>query len=329
MGITLAGVQLMGKPFTCYISEYMRTIVYKIPDFRVQDSHLTNPIVIKDTPDFRASIVTDPYNYIKQENFLGHYGLDMAFPKYLSDIYETDANQSEKHISVVIQFKENMHSFPVVDGQCIKLEHDGIEKFAIVDCDEAPTPCPDERMYSINAVLTTIKIGFEITEGFEKLVDRQCYRTVDSKCLYRFRSESHASLTVEDPLTLEDIKAKSKPCRDLVVQIEKAIANGNMRGRQHSAFGKSLEELTEALQLDTSTDDSSLRLWYLKLWDRVEKFGRGCRPRLQLFLSNDPNNLRAEKNHRNDIAHRGVEKIDTKLLQSFQKKIFRIIKSKL
>ena len=102
-----------------------------------------------------------------------------------------------------------------------------------------------------------------------------------------------------------------------------------MRGRQYPAFGKRLEELTEALQLDTSTDDSYLRLWYLKLWDRVEKFGKGCRPRLQLLLSNDPNNLRDEKNHRNDIAHRGVEKIDTKLLQSFQKKIFRIIKSKL
>ena len=148
----------------------MRTIVYKIPGFYARDSQLTGPTIIKDTPDFRASIVIDPHNYIKRENFSDHYRLDMNFQKHLSDIFETDSNQSEKYISVIIQFKENMHSLPAVDGQCIKLASDDIEELAIVDCDDALIPCPDERTHSINAVLTAVKIEFEITVGFEKLV---------------------------------------------------------------------------------------------------------------------------------------------------------------
>ena len=58
-----------------------------------------------------------------------------------------------------------------------------------------------------------------------------------------------------------------------------------------------------------------------KLWDRAEKFGKAVKPRLQLR-----NNLKVERDHRDDIAHRGVERADGKLLRSFQQRLFDIIR---
>ena len=59
MGITLAGVRLMGTPVACRLSEYLRTIVYRVPGFIVRESHLS-PVIVQPDTDFRAAIVTDP-----------------------------------------------------------------------------------------------------------------------------------------------------------------------------------------------------------------------------------------------------------------------------
>ena len=63
----------------------------------------------------------------------------------------------------------------------------------------------------------------------------------------------------------------------------------------------------------------------MQLYDRLEKFGQQCRPRLQLGNQED---LKVEEAHRNLIAHRGVDRIDGSLLRSVQTKAIRIIKRK-
>ena len=103
--------------------------------------------------------------------------MDTRFPIALRERCGEHIDESPKRVFIVIQLKEDMESFSAIDGQCIKIEHDGIEELAIVDCADAYTPHPDERTSSINTVLSAIKIEFEITEALEKLFDARCYRT--------------------------------------------------------------------------------------------------------------------------------------------------------
>lgn len=325
MPITLAGVRRMGEPFPCHLSEYMRTIIYKVPTFVVREGHFPS-VVIHDTPDFRSAVVTDLDSYLKDVVFSDKYESDASFPSALREKSGFDCESSEKHIYIVIQLKEDMGGFPATDGQCIKIERDGIEELAIVDCGDPYTPYPDERVNTINAVLSAVRIEFGITDGLDKLFDASSYRTEDGKWLSRVSVELSANLSVLTPLALEDFTAISGASKVLVSRLVEGQGNGSWSGPRHRIpdFGTRLDELTGALQMEPSTDDAYLRLWYLQAWDRLERLGDAFRPRLQVL--NDPN-LEAEKKHRNDIAHRGVEKIDWKLLRSFQREVFRIIKS--
>ena len=238
-------------------------------------------------------------------------------------------NDSERRIFVVIQFKEDMRSFLAIAGQCIKREHDGRELLIIADCDDAPAPRPNPRMRTIDTVLSAAKVEFGITEGLETAFDERCYRSDGGDCIYPISiGISVGGLTVLNPITLEALTARAEATGALAAKIGARIGGASTGGRRGPIpqFGTRLEELTGALQLEPSLDDAYLRLWYLQLWDRLEEFGKACRPRLQLL--NDPS-LEAEKKHRNEIAHRGVDKMDTELLRSFQRQIFRIIKSQI
>ena len=326
MGIMVAFLQPLGEPFACNLSEYMRTIVYKIPRHIVREGHLS-PIVVHDTSEFRASIVTDPISYLRESAFSDQYNLDVSFPDALQEKCATASNDSERRIFVVIQCKQDMNSFPAVDGQCIKREHDGSEVLLIADCDDAPAPRPNERMSSIDTVLAAAKVEFGITEGIEKTFDARCYKTDVGVCIHPYNIQFRlGGVTLLSPMTLEDLTAKAEATGILAAQMRASIAGVSEGGRRRriAQFGTRLEDLIGALHLEPSLDDAYLRLWYLQLWDRIEKLGDAFRPRLQVL--NDPN-LESEKTHRNDIAHRGVEKMDAAVLASFQREIFRIVKS--
>ncbi len=93
-------------------------------------------------------------------------------------------------------------------------------------------------------------------------------------------------------------------------------------GKSKGKFGIRLESLVEALQLDPSLDEAYLRLWFLRLYHWADRFGKTCEWQL-------PNRLPEVKDHRNNIAHRGVEKLDKRLLASFQKSLFGIIRDRI
>ena len=326
MGITVTFLKRGGgEPFSCHLSEYMRTIVYKIPRHIVREGHLS-PVVVHDTNNFRAAIVTDPLNYVRESDFSDQYNLDVSFSGALQEKCGIAPNDFDRSIFVVIQLKQDMNSFPAVDGQCIKQTHNGTGVLRIADCDDAPAPHPNARMRSIGTLLAAAKVEFGITEGIEKAFDEHCYKTDMGDCIHPVNFEVSVGVTVLSPATLEDLTAKAEATRILAARMRASMEGaGEVAGRRRILeFGTRLEDLITALQLEASLDDAYLRLWYLQLWDRLEKLGDAFRPRLQVL--NNPN-LESEKTHRNDIAHQGVEKIDAALLKSFQMEIFRIVKS--
>ena len=151
----------------------------------------------------------------------------MNFPGDLRDKCGTDGNESQSAIFVVIQFKEDMGSFVATAGQCIKIEYDGIEELAIVDCDDAPRPHPDERESSVHKVLAAAKRAFAVTGEFENIFDRSCYKTDDGKCLYGVRVEiSVANLLVLNPMTIEELTTKSEAVKAFAAKIQEDIDDG-------------------------------------------------------------------------------------------------------
>ena len=326
MGIMVAFLEPLGEPFDCHLSEYMRTIVYKMPAHVVREGHLS-PVFLHETDNFKASIVTDPISYLRQSDFSDQYGLDVTFPVALQEKCAIDPNDSDRRIFIVIEFKQDMKSFPAVDGQCFKRESEGAEVLLISDCDDAPAPRPNARIRTIDAVLAAAKVEFGITEGFEKMFDAGCYKTENGDCVHPYNIKFRVGgVTVLSPMTLEDLTAKSEATGVLALQFMASVEGVSQRGRNRRIpqFGTRLENLIGALRLEPSLDDAYLQFWYLQLWDRLESLGDAFRPRLQVL--NDPN-LEAEKALRNDIAHRGVEGMDRALLASFQMEIFRILRS--
>ena len=119
----------------------------------------------------------------------------------------------------------------------------------------------------------------------EPCFNARCYRADDGQCVFPWRVEvSEPTVEVIRPIGATEVRDKAGAAGALVAQIEKSIQtsySGAQTGRGPD-FSVCLEELIEALQLDETKDHKYWRLWYLQLYDRLEKFGKQCRPKFQL-----------------------------------------------
>ena len=325
MPFMIGGAKLIGDEFQCHLVEYMRTTVYKIPGLKVGEPNLPASTIFED-PEFRASVVVDPFDYLKEENISDQFEFEDNFQAVLSETCPSPAQGSEAAPYLVIQFKEDLNGFAAVDGQCRRICFDGVERFVLVECGEPYTPHPNERKRTIYAVLTAVRAEFGVTDGMEPCFNTRCYRAADGRCVHPIRFNiSEPTVQVTRPIDAKEVADRAAAAAALATQIEETMQapdNGPGTGRG-PYFSACLEELIGALQLDDTKDHAYWRLWYLQLSDRIEKLGEQCRPRLQL---GNEEGLRDEYDHRNLIVHRGVDRIDGKLLRSIQTKAIGIIK---
>ena len=316
----------MGESFPCTIVEYMRILIYRVPYLLVSEEGYTPPLVVKDEDDFRAFIVTDPAKYTRERAFLRDYISDKALEQ-LHNPEGTREDCSEEHVHVVLETKQHIDSFQAREGQCVKIEHDGIEEVAIVDCGEPYVPYPEDRSNSINSVLTAVRMAFELTSAFTKVLDTDCYLTTEGRQLPIIRLGGSATLSVRGPVTRQALATNARNCAGFVAKLEKAIEEGKPERstRINADYSSRLVELLGALQLEPSTDEAYSRLWFLQLFDRAEKFGKTC----QWQVENDrQNRIQEVKQHRNDVAHPGVDRLDGGLVRELQKRIYQILKNK-
>lgn len=321
--------EMGGTPFHCYITDYMRTVVYRIPSLRVQGGHLI-PCIVKETDDFKASIVTAPVNYVLGDEFSLHRFVDGGFEGAIRRAFEEDENNVEKTAFVVIQFKEDMASFPAVKGQCAIFEHEGKKRLFIFDCSEAPAPNPDERADTIDIVLTAVRAELEITDVVDKAFDASCFVTREGQCVYKQDVEGSASVRLVSPIAVEVLAAKALAMGGIIARIEESVERKRIDSLKQGVddYGTRLKELIEALQREPSVDNAYLRLWYLQLWDRVNEFRKLFAPRKRPPQFRQ-NSMKDVDNHRHSIAHRGVEQLDGAMIRSLQEKVLIYFKKHL
>ncbi len=324
MELTTTLVRTMGGvPFPCHITEYLQTTILKVPTYKVGKGHIA-PCTVKKTNDFKASIVTNPVSYLLSDSFSNHRLVDRNFEKALKRNCKEDEDKPEKTIFVVVQLKEDMGSYPVVDGQCAMFLHENVKIYKIFDCSGARAPLPKDLADKISVVLTAVKAELEITDALEKAFDASCFNTQENKCVTKGELSASVRLQLVSPISSHDLSTRSQSIKDFVARIESEINQPSQNRPQH--FGERLRELTRALQLEPTTEDTFLRLWYLQLWERTVELGDSFRPRLQLLNDQD---LRDEKQHRNDIAHYRVNALDWSMFRSLQRKVFGILKQHL
>ena len=322
MGTTPGGAPQMGDAYPCHLDLYFRTIVYGLPHYVVQDGALP-PVVLTDTGDFRAALVTDPVAYLKESDFSDQFRSYENSAARLEEKLEKLMRDDERCVFVVIQIRQNLGSFPAIGGQCQQFR--GVPFF--LNLGDPDVPAIDDTANSINAVLTAIRLQLDVTGGFDKHLDTQIYRTDDGKFVPWMDMHVSASAVADRLIGADDFTAKATGADILVDKINRVLSantdNSDMNPKKRQNMADRLEELIDALQLDPTGNDAYRRLWYLKLWHHADKYGKTLKPRLQLLNEHD---LKAEKDHRNAIAHPGVERADSTLLRSFQQKLFRIIR---
>lgn len=315
-------------PFHCHIAMFMQTIVYEIPQYRVSDDQFC-PCVVKETSGFKAAIVTNPVDYILSDTFMDQHVVDPDFEKNLRNECEEDTDNVGTKTFLVFQSKEDLESFPAIGGQCITMHEEEQERHFIYDCQDAPAPTVSNMTDMINMVLAATKAELELTGADKQIFGSSCYKTIDEQCVH-MGVPPNISIGLDlvgPPITSNVLMEKVKPIKTLVAKLEERAEQNTTESLRDDVadFGARLLELVEALKLDPSLDDAYLRLWYLRLWDRVDKFS-------SLFAKRrSPRNLRDdrlldEKNHRDEIAHRGVDKVDWRAIRSLQKKVLTYFK---
>ena len=305
--LTLADAQYTGIRYDCRLSRYMHTLVYEVPSVLVKGS--INPIEIQNKGHYCVKVVSDPLRAIRESSLSNQYKLDEQLRKSLEKLKEniekTSSGGSNKPLFVVAEYREEMENFPVDQGQCRKIG----ETLYIAKCEDARHPSPLKVKNIIDADLTSVKAAFGVRGYFKKHIDQECYENTQGETVYSLHVSGSASLSVSHPLEQDDVYQKAEFAKNLRLK---------MKEEQED------KEMIMALQRGESEYEPDLRLWYLRLWAALDRFGE----KHHRQIPND-SSLTKMKLHRNAIAHYNIAEVDRNQLRELEKKALEIFKTEI
>ena len=302
-----------GVPFECLLSERLRTTIYRVPQFFATAGEGFSDVVF-DAGDFRAGVTTNPEEYFLQNDLSGQFVDDSTYRDWVREYCNTEPGTPVTNLHVVIQTRRELNEWPARDGQCWKADLGRGEHLLFVDGGEHPVPPSDDKPHLQNAVLAAVRIKLDAAGSFEKVADQVSFRTTDNRWLDLLRlSVSSPEISTATPIAAHDLREKSCAITLLVKQLAvQVVSDGDP---------VPLRQLLDALQLAPLTDDAYRRLWFLQLHDRCKRFlhsrGRKIKQEKAFKKPND---------HRNAIAHEGVDGIDLQLMTQLQRNAYEVIK---
>lgn len=302
----------MGATLECHLSEYVRTTVYRVPEYSASDDSGAD-VVLADTDALRAVLTTDAVNFFGRDDFTTQFTTDPTFAPVLRSVCQPDSDTTGLPLLLVLLQRQRLDSWPATAGQCVWSELLDPPRAMIVDIGAAYVPEIDAQTPLRNAVQAATRIAFGVTEGFEKLGDWASFRAEDGRWLDLLRvTTSPAAGSVARPISGDELDSRCGATRELAGHILSRMATGD--GESQALAG-----LVEMLLVDPTTDDAYQRLWFLGLHDRAKKFGA-------LRDWNLKQELREVNRHRNQVAHEGVEQLDSGLATELLKAAYRLIR---
>ena len=316
MSLSWGGFQLAmspwpNRPYLCKLKRFFRTLVYRCPSIECKSKDVALQIPIEEKSDFRAMVVLDPKNILETNNFAGHYDLSKGLKDELKNLETRLKERDSTPLFVVIEYFENTDV--VLDGkQCLEVDcqpEDNTEKPPILTMLKS-VHTPKVPQNHINKVLASLLAEYELVGHFKKQVDFSCYENTDNRIVCTFDMEVRGELEVSSLVDVGDVRRKAEQTKSLCQKVGDNVSS---------------ENLTSCLVMKelSPTDDSyvpEMQIWYLDLWDAMEKFD-GRKVKQDKYFRN-------ETKYRIKIAHGGVEGVDTGKIKSLQKKSLEIFRAK-
>ncbi|MYB48555.1 MAG: hypothetical protein F4X72_04690 [Dehalococcoidia bacterium] len=303
-----------GVPFECRLSERLRTTIYCVTQVIIAPGEGFSSLVV-DVDDFRVGVTTSPEQYFAQNDLPGQFANDTNYRDWVSEHCSTPYGRPRENLYVVLQTRQELNAWSATDGQCWKADLRCGEHLLFVDGGALPVPPSDDKLHWRNALLAAVRMELGVTGDFEKVADQVSFRTTDGQWLDLLRlSASSPEVSVSTPLSVQDLHQKTN---QIALMADRLRAQVDPVG----ADATSLEELLEALQMDSSTDDAYRRLWYLRLHDRCKRFLNSCGRKIK-----KEQGFKTVNEYRNKIAHEGLEKIDPRLMKELEERSHELIR---
>ena len=170
-----------------------------------------------------------------------------------------------------------------------------------------------------NMVLAAVKAALDFTGTITSLISCKCFVSSNKQAVYPMEPSlgraSGFSVSRVDPAAYHGNARRIRSVLDGMIRESSPIST----------------ELFDAIVLGTSTDDSYLRLWYLRLWQALVDAGDYLgHPQLEnrtqvIAGKSSPKDLTV---YRNDVAHWHTGKIDHSRLKTLQLTALELLRRK-
>ena len=164
-----------GVPFECFLSECVRTTIYRVPQFFSPADEGFSGVVL-DAAEFRAGITTKPEKYFSQNDLSGQFVDDPTFLPWVRERCGNDHGTPSTNIYVVLQARQDLNAWLATDGQCWKADRGCGDHLLFVDGGEHTVPFFDDKPHWRNAVLAAARLELDSPGSLVNVADQVSYR---------------------------------------------------------------------------------------------------------------------------------------------------------
>ena len=327
------------KEFPCTISGYCRTQIFEFPGIDFHPDGDEPHHAIHESPQVRASIVSNLVDYFEDLPFSKHYAISPSLRQMVGETDEKIKSQQKGQVPVYLVIEEYHQLTPVgmVKGECSISDEvvvrDGKKEQMLVGgreggkfitawatTDGAWPELPNDQQ-SVNMILAGVRVGQRTPDPIRRYLDHSGLVTDDDRFVGMIRPTASARASVDTPMDTTAYRDRASQIRRAIAAMEKDI------DAPHMAL------LVNSMYRDDYKDDAYQRLHYLQLWQSLSEAARKYLSyqgdiREDNVVVAGKKTLLELRDYRNDIAHWWTDTIDENFLADLQRTINELIHRK-
>ena len=308
-GITLAGARMIAENLNHGQSEFLKREIVSCNITKVFHAPVNWPAehegywirISGATPEYSATLTSDPARYLKNASILGQYDND---PDLREKVEGFEGKHGKGSSYLVIEESGQVGECVMDHGECWKNPDELGGGVLIFEIPGRPWPKFSEKTDRDVSLLTSMRIRTRVSHPFELYARSVLFITA-------YGEPAHA-LNVQMSISYGGLRVTKRiPDGDLS---KWADDTGHAAERLRVVSTDSaIQELLAATRLDEAKDDEYFRLWYLRLWQAIDDISRYCSmPDVKRHIKKLKGGERWIEltNHRIAIAHWHTARVD-------------------